>query len=484
MASEYYHAELGHNAGFPTVTLYTKEIQPIVQGVFGLGQAADGDDDLMYAYRPDASLLEHVTYSRKPQGNNVGMQVSPWSEIDPAAINNISSAFLDDLLLSEYDECAAAADPAACRQAARDAVFGSDVLQVSQISINGTVSLGIQPAIDNWLASYWYFVIQAPNNVAAGILTYNFYFAPNQQLPFAGHPAPPNAGENTQNVLVDIGAAPIHLALANAIDALGSLSASTEQVGDDMVITVTRTRPGPVPDDVQVMIDPPPPNAVNDQIVSTVAQGSLVVDAFDFTVVQQGGQQGSDTPAPVAATRISDGVYRADFVIPSNVSSETLYEKWEVGPELLKGHDGGYPVRVKQWHTANQEFVPVGLYITSITNLRSKYSKEVTPRFRVFTKKRDQKPNVVTKNSGNVSGVVIPNIYYSLHRISDGYEIIPFDPDNNIDNHTLLSYDKDGSYFDLDMGMLEEGYSYGIKLFFLINGTLEEQPEIFKFRVE
>ena len=50
-------------------------------------------------------------------------------------------------------------------------------------------------------------------------------------------------------------------------------------------------------------------------------------------------------------------------------------------------------------------------------------------------------------------------------------------------NHTRLSYDVTGSYFDLDMKMLETGYAYGIKFVYYINGAYQEQPEVFKFRV-
>jgi hypothetical protein len=51
---------------------------------------------------------------------------------------------------------------------------------------------------------------------------------------------------------------------------------------------------------------------------------------------------------------------------------------------------------------------------------------------------------------------------------------------------TQLSFDVSGNYFDLDMSMLEEGYSYKIGLAYY-NGSVGswiEQQETFKFRVE
>ena len=51
-------------------------------------------------------------------------------------------------------------------------------------------------------------------------------------------------------------------------------------------------------------------------------------------------------------------------------------------------------------------------------------------------------------------------------------------------NHTRLSYDISGSYFDFDMDMLEADYMYGFKYVYYLNGKYVEQPEIFRFRVE
>jgi hypothetical protein len=49
---------------------------------------------------------------------------------------------------------------------------------------------------------------------------------------------------------------------------------------------------------------------------------------------------------------------------------------------------------------------------------------------------------------------------------------------------TKMSYDKDGNYFDLDMSLFEKDYSYGIKVAYKSNDIYNEQPELFKFRVE
>ena len=51
---------------------------------------------------------------------------------------------------------------------------------------------------------------------------------------------------------------------------------------------------------------------------------------------------------------------------------------------------------------------------------------------------------------------------------------------------TYLSFDVTGNYFDLEMGMLQRDYAYGIE-FAYYNGSIDswvEQPETFKFRIE
>ncbi len=72
--------------------------------------------------------------------------------------------------------------------------------------------------------------------------------------------------------------------------------------------------------------------------------------------------------------------------------------------------------------------------------------------------------------------------YYKVFRIADDLEVIKYGTGSL--NETRLSYDKDGSYFDLDMSLLEPGYAYGLKFVYYINNAYREQPETFKFRVD
>jgi len=204
--------------------------------------------------------------------------------------------------------------------------------------------------------------------------------------------------------------------------------------------------------------------AGNHRVVSTIFAGTT-------------GNPGAE----VTATKPATGTYKASFLIGTNISGSVLYERWKLNGELLKGHSGNCPVGLKQWYEENNVEVS-SLYSVKIMNLKEVYSTTAQPRLKLFVRQRNSAPNMVSKNLGKVSGVVIPEVYYSLHRVSDNFNIIPYGTGS--ENHTLASYNEEGNYFDLDMGMLEADFSYGLKFMFIINGQQEEQPEVFKFRVE
>jgi hypothetical protein len=73
---------------------------------------------------------------------------------------------------------------------------------------------------------------------------------------------------------------------------------------------------------------------------------------------------------------------------------------------------------------------------------------------------------------------------YEVYRVVDDLKVVSYGTGSTL--HTQMSFDVSGSYFDLDMDMLESGYMYGIRLAYYNNsvGSWVEQPETFKFRVE
>ena len=89
---------------------------------------------------------------------------------------------------------------------------------------------------------------------------------------------------------------------------------------------------------------------------------------------------------------------------------------------------------------------------------------------------------------------ILESASYSIYRIVDDMVLFPHgtsstgDPARGGDKtlHTMMSCDVSGNYFDFDMGMLEDGYSYGISLAYYNDsiGSWVDQPETYKFRID
>ena len=114
--------------------------------------------------------------------------------------------------------------------------------------------------------------------------------------------------------------------------------------------------------------------------------------------------------------------------------------------------------------------------------MESKYYNNDSARFRLFTRLKDWSPTIYTVASTQIRNKVVDDAYFKIVRLIDDKDVVKYGTGSL--NHTRLSYDVTGSYFDLDMKMLEPGYGYGIKFVYYVNGSYQEQPELFKFRVE
>ena len=131
-----------------------------------------------------------------------------------------------------------------------------------------------------------------------------------------------------------------------------------------------------------------------------------------------------------------------------------------------------------------EEINPSTQYVLNVTNLKPVYYPYETGRFRLFTRQKNWNPTIYTKTTAEVVGTIVESSSYAIVRTVDNLEAIPYGTGS--DFHTFMSYDKSGSYFDLDMSLLEPGYQYKIKFAFY-NGPAagwQEQPYSFKFRVE
>lgn len=172
---------------------------------------------------------------------------------------------------------------------------------------------------------------------------------------------------------------------------------------------------------------------------------------------------------------VSTGIYSASIVYTG--SATTIYPVWFSGSTQF--HTGS-AIAVKTFDSSNS--FTTNDYYLKITNLKTNYTTSENPSFRLYTRQRNWQPTVYTVANVNPETITVEKIYYKIFRLVDNYEVIPYGTGSQ--QETLLSYDKDGNYFNLDISMLEPGYSYGIKFIININdGEYKEQSEVFKFRV-
>ena len=187
-----------------------------------------------------------------------------------------------------------------------------------------------------------------------------------------------------------------------------------------------------------------------------------------------------DTPLQVTGGLTPDtGIYTASFAMDTTASY--VYDVWCTGSggSLVEFHTGS-AISVKSFRAMAEN--PNPSYVTSMVDLKPSYSKKETGRFRLFIRKQNWSPTIYTKATKTLDSEIIDSAFYRVFRVSDELEVIPYGTGST--NHTKLSYDQSGSYFDLDMGLLEADFAYGLSFAYHLNGKYVEQPETFKFRVE
>jgi hypothetical protein len=110
------------------------------------------------------------------------------------------------------------------------------------------------------------------------------------------------------------------------------------------------------------------------------------------------------------------------------------------------------------------------------------YSTEEQARFRLFIRSKDWSPTIYTVATKRLRTEVVEKAYFRITRIVDDLPVIDWGIEDT--EHTRISYDELGAFFDLDLALFEPGWAYRIELAYEVKGELKVQPESFKFRVE
>jgi hypothetical protein len=208
-----------------------------------------------------------------------------------------------------------------------------------------------------------------------------------------------------------------------------------------------------------------------------------------LSLVADGVHVRSAYPHVITGSYVSKGIYSASFALTAAATPLTnIFDVWFSGSNTdvsaltatNQMNTGSIQPQVLRLAPQN----PATRMVTSITNLKPIYHISETARIRVFTRQKDWYPTIYTKAVATVLPSIVESGSYSVKRVIDGLTAIEFGTGSLL--HTQMSFDVSGSYFDLDMGMLQPGYAYSLR-FAYYNGSIgdwQEQPEEFKFRVE
>jgi hypothetical protein len=178
---------------------------------------------------------------------------------------------------------------------------------------------------------------------------------------------------------------------------------------------------------------------------------------------------------------VSTGVYSAPLCITaSSTPLTTLHDVWSNLARTVEYHTGS--ISPKSLNSSEQN--SVSQVVMNITNLRDTYRRNENARFRLYTRQKDWNPTIYTKAVSTPEIYIVESGSFKVVRLIDDLDVVAFGTGS--DMHTQMSFDSSGSYFDIDMSMLEAGYGYGLKFAFYDGGAgaWNEYPNVFKFRVE
>jgi hypothetical protein len=211
--------------------------------------------------------------------------------------------------------------------------------------------------------------------------------------------------------------------------------------------------------------------------IPAIGTGSIYVKLFD---AEAGGVELSSSVSvsyPITGGFVDTGLYSCSFDLDTTAS--TVYDRWYDSTLSTCFYTG--TINLKSYGA--QEDNKQEPLILTITNLKENYSKkEKNTRIRLYTRKRNWSPTIYTVAKTEIENYFVNNIYYKVVKKVDNEEVISYGTGSS--SHTLLSYDKQGSYFDFDFSLLEAGTGYDFKFIIKEGTNYNEYPTSFTFRVE
>jgi len=200
------------------------------------------------------------------------------------------------------------------------------------------------------------------------------------------------------------------------------------------------------------------------------------------------------SPHVITGGLVSTGIYSASFAITGTYALETIYDVWFTGSHVTSADSGDPNGSIVQFHTGSiktnvyqaSSINPNGKYVVSMPYLKNRYSNDETERFRIYVRNKNWSPSVYSVAESTPQTLTIESASFQVTRTVDQRVVIPYGTASSDNLCTMMSTDVSGNYFDLDLSMLEPGYTYGLQYSFYEDsvGSYRQQPYLFKFRVE
>lgn len=174
-------------------------------------------------------------------------------------------------------------------------------------------------------------------------------------------------------------------------------------------------------------------------------------------------------------TNPAAGIYKA--VLTIDTSASVAYDRWYNSSSLNNYFSSSFNL----YSRTNYNYNESEDYVLNISNNKLNYNSQEIVKFKIFARKKDWQPTIYTVAYNNIESETLSDLYYKIFRLNDNYTVIDYSTGSLA--YSKTSYDSNGNYFDLDMSILQSGYTYGIKLARWDGVELRENPQIFKFKV-
>ena len=195
-----------------------------------------------------------------------------------------------------------------------------------------------------------------------------------------------------------------------------------------------------------------------------------VVGANPIEVTLYDSIGGSAIGTTFTGSHVATGIYKCDVF--ADTTGSTIYDVWSSGS--VEYHTG--TIEVKNF----EDDELINKYILKISNAKNYYSNLGTQRFRLYARPKDWSPTIYTVAKSKPETTIIPSASVEITRTIDGEMIIPHGTGST--QHTIMSYDVEGNYFDLDMTIFEPGYDYSMTFAFYNDDVKTWQDQGYKFR--